>query len=79
MQSNNNECGFKNGLYLSNKESGSSVCAQKNYIAFINYDYKNEIESFSEKENNPLKFPKLLFVEVEKTILFNELDFGNVE
>jgi para-aminobenzoate synthetase component 1 len=57
---------------LSNKNFETEAYPYKNYIAFINYDYKNDIESFSEKNNNPLKFPKQLFIEVEESILIND-------
>ena len=43
--------------------------SQKAYLAFINYDYKNAIEQFAEKENNPLTFPKQLFIEAEKILV----------
>lgn len=50
-----------------------SVLPGKNYMAFINYDHKNSIEHFSEKQTNPLQFPQQLFVEAEKIIPLKEL------
>lgn len=55
-------------MYLSNKEPQGAINDGKSHIAFINYDYKNQIEHFPEKENNPLQFPKKQIIEVEKTI-----------
>ena len=46
-----------------------------NRIIFFNYDYKNGSESIIDKENNLLHFPKQLFVEVEETILLEDLIF----
>lgn len=73
FQSNKNQFGFKNRICISNKSSETQVHDHKNYIAFINYDYKNEIESFSDKINNPLQFPQQSFIEIEETILINDL------
>lgn len=62
--------GFKTQILLSNNNPLSKPDSEsKQYIYFVNYDYKNEIESFSKKENNPLSFPKQLFVEVEEIIV----------
>ncbi len=66
FNSNAHSAGFKNCIYLSNKESSETIVPGKNYIAFINYDHKNDVENFPEKENNPLTFPKQLFIEAEK-------------
>lgn len=66
-------------MHLSNKNSEANVYPGKNYIAFINYDHKNDIESFPEKNNNPLKFPKQLFIEVEESILINDLILDDKE
>ncbi len=46
----------------------------KHYIAFINYDYKNELEQFPEKELNPLRFPKRLLIEAEEIITLTPTD-----
>ncbi len=72
--SNSNKNGFKDQLLLSNKNSFSHFNDNTSQICFINYDYKNEIEHFKEKTNNPLSFPKQLFVEVEKSIDLTEID-----
>ena len=45
----------------------------KNHFAFINYDYKNDIESFEEKKTNPLEFPKYLFAEIEKQAILSHI------
>jgi para-aminobenzoate synthetase component 1 len=73
FQCNKNTLGFKNNTLLSNKNFSNSISPNKKQIAFINYDYKNEIESFTDKNNNPLQFPKQLFIEVEE-----EIDLGNI-
>lgn len=73
FQSNKNGFGFKDCLYLSNKNSAETIYPHKNYIVFINYDHKNDIESFYENNNNPLKFPKQLYIEVEESILINDV------
>lgn len=63
---------------ISNKNAESKISPGKNYIVFINYDYKNDIELLTEKNNNPLCFPKQLLIEAEQNILLSELDFINV-
>jgi para-aminobenzoate synthetase component 1 len=73
--SNSNKIGFKNQLMLSNKNSFSHFNNNTSQICFINYDYKNQIECFKEKTNNPHSFPKQLFIEVEKSIDLTEIDF----
>jgi para-aminobenzoate synthetase component 1 len=70
---NENELGFKNQILLSNNNSLKKISDNKEYIAFINYDYKNTIESSSGKENNPIQFPTQLFIEVEEKINSNDL------
>ncbi|MBI3519022.1 MAG: chorismate-binding protein, partial [Bacteroidetes bacterium] len=42
----------------------------------MSYDLKNSIESFLPKNNNPLQFPDTLFVEIEKTISYQDLQFN---
>jgi len=45
----------------------------KNYIVFLNYDYKNELEGFPEKNLNPLRFPKRLLIEADEVVTLQEL------
>ncbi len=68
-------------MLLSNKTISKHPTLNSDYIAFINYDYKNSIESFPDKQNNPLQFPEQLFIEVEKIIEFKEfnLDFTEIQ
>lgn len=70
---NNHPKCFKNQLICSNKSAIEKPSSQSSNICFINYDFKNNLELFKPKQNNPLAFPELLFVEAEKQILFNEL------
>ena len=72
FQCNKNKFGFKNTIQISNKNSKTKISLNKKHIVFINYDYKNDIESFPKKENNPFQFPKQLFIEVEQ-----EIELGN--
>lgn len=58
--------------YFSNKRSHIEDDL-KNHITFLNYDYKNDIESFKEKKTNPLEFPKYLFAEIEKQTVISNL------
>jgi len=51
---------------------------KKEYICFINYDFKQNIEFFKLKETNPLNFQKQLFIEVEQCVLFEELEFETI-
>ena len=48
-------------------------------MAFINYDHKNEIEHFPEKNNNPLVFPSQLFIESEKIIELESIDINAIQ
>ncbi len=66
----------KNIILLSNKNPENKIQPNKNYIAFINYDYKNTIEQFPEKHNNPLNFPQQLLIEIEKTVPLHEVNLG---
>ncbi len=53
---------------MSNNEPVTRIVDHVPYLCFINYDYKNQIEVFDAKQNNPLNFPDQLFVEVEKQV-----------
>lgn len=64
---------------ISNKNLGTHASVNKKQIVFINYDYKNEIESFTEKDNNPIKFPKKFYVEVEEEIHIENINFEEIE
>ena len=48
---------------------------KNNLICFIGYDFKENFETFNPKNNNPLKFPKQLFIEAEEVIDFEKIDF----
>lgn len=63
---------------LSNLNPLSHLKLNKEQICFINYDFKNNLEFFKTKNNNPLYFTQQLFIEAEQCILLNELDFGNI-
>ncbi len=60
---------------LSNKDPVYETIENKEQICFLSYDFKNSIEAFSSKKNNPLRFPDKLFIEAEKVIPYNELKF----
>ena len=73
---NNNPSGFTKSLLISNQEP-EEASLEKDQIAFINYDHKNNIEKFKPKSTNPLLFPETLFIPVEKKIEFDDLKFGS--
>lgn len=77
--SNSNKSGFENKIMLSNKISSFNFTSKKEQICFINYDLKNHIEYFTEKNNNPLQFPKLLFIEIEKEISIDHTHLEEIE
>lgn len=58
--------GFEHTLYVSDKTPVTSPEPGKAYITFINYDHKNSLEQFPEKDLNPLHFPEWLLVEAEE-------------
>ena len=62
---------------LSNKLT-NKVDVLKNQIVFFSYDYKNQLEQFNVKNNNPLQFPNTLFLEVEKVITIPISEFSNL-
>ncbi len=64
--------------YFSNNRSNITDDL-KNHIVFINYDYKNDIESFNEKKTNPLEFPKYLFADIEKQTILSNVIFETSE
>jgi para-aminobenzoate synthetase component 1 len=78
FSSNSNSLGFQNKILLSNLNPTFGYKEKKKQIAFVNYDYKNEIESFKEKENNPIKFPKQFYVEVEEEIHIENIHFEEI-
>lgn len=63
---------------LSNKESASKADENIPYLCFVNYDHKNQIETFDSKHNNPLKFPNQLLVEIEKQIALTDVSFDRI-
>lgn len=67
--------GFNSRLYVSNQKPFTHFNISKPQICFLNYDLKNETEHFISKNNNPLQFPKQLFIEVEKEIYLDEIIF----
>jgi para-aminobenzoate synthetase component 1 len=68
--------GFINQLLCSNKLTLQKPSSQSLTICFINYDYKNNIELFNPKRNNPLQCTEQpLFIEVEQMITLKELVF----
>ena len=79
FSANANKTGFQNKLLASNLKPLTHFNNLSPKICFLNYDLMDKIALFSKKENNPLKFPKQLFIKVEKTILLNSLDFENDE
>lgn len=64
---------------MSNKNDTFQINSDKKHIIFINYDYKNNIESFTEKINNPLQFPKQLLIEVEEEINIENIHFEEMD
>lgn len=76
---NNHSKGFTKKIICSNLKP--NLCYSKNStgICFISYDYKNKLEQFSEKTNNPLQFPELVFIEAEHTIDVNDFVFPENE
>lgn len=64
---------------MSNKQPDDTFKSNLNCIVFINYDYKNELENFINKENNPLQFPRAFQIEVEETIFLKDLMLNAVE
>jgi para-aminobenzoate synthetase component I len=71
---NSNAFGYKNELALSNQNPKTT--SSNNEICFINYDYKNGLESFTSKSNNPLHFPIIQFIEIEKKINYQDIIFN---
>ena len=63
---------------MSNKDSVSDTVDHKPYISFINYDYKNKLEIFTNKENNNLSFPEKLLIEVEKEISITDINLEQI-
>jgi para-aminobenzoate synthetase component 1 len=59
---------------VSNKEPHNDIEPGKEYLIFINYDHKNEIEPFIKKENNPHQFPSKLYVEADEQFYLNFSD-----
>jgi len=79
FSSNSNNLGFQNKILLSNFNPTFGYKEKKKKIAFINYDYKNEIESFIDKNNNLIQFAKQFYVEVEEEIDLENINFEEIE
>ncbi len=79
FSSNSNNLGFQNKILLSNFNPTFGYKEKKKKIAFINYDYKNEIESFIDKNNNLIQFAKQFYVEVEEEIYLENINFEEIE
>lgn len=60
---------------VSNREPLTHFNILKSQICFLNYDLKEKLETFRPKNYNPILFPQDLFIEVEKTVLLNEISF----
>ncbi len=73
--SNANKFGFKSKILASNLEPSDQFPTRNNQICFINYDFKENLETFKQKNNNPLSFSKQLFIEAEEVIEFEKIDF----
>lgn len=76
--SNSNKYGFQNKILVSNNAPLTHFEQKNEQICFINYDFKQNIELFQPKNNNPLCFPQQLFIEAEQSILLNQLNFGDI-
>ncbi len=77
FKSNSNQFGFENILLLSNSFKQNNANHNNLQLCFLNYDFKNHIETFPDKKNNPLNFPDQLYIDVEKCILLNDLIIEN--
>jgi len=75
LSANSHKYGFPDKLLVSNKNPFTHFNISKAQICFLNYDLKNDFETFIPKINNPIEFPKEMFIEVEKTILLDDLIF----
>ncbi len=63
---------------MSNKEPATQIVNHIPYICFVNYDHKNQIETFDAKQNNTLKFPNQLLIEIEKQIALTAICFDKI-
>ncbi len=77
---NKHQNGFQIQLLCSNKLALQKPSTQSLTICLINYDYKNNLELFNPKRNNPIQFnEQLFFIEAEEIILLNELVFEAIK
>lgn len=77
---NKHQNGFQIQLLCSNKLALQKPSSQSLTICLINYDYKNNLELFNPKRNNPIQFnEQLFFIEAEEIILLNELVFEAIK
>lgn len=72
FHSNKHATGFETKLLASNLSAQTKAIDGKEQICFLSYDLKNHIESFPEKNNNPLQFPVNLFIEAEEVVFPDE-------
>lgn len=79
ISTNNKGNDVRKQYFLSNKKVPLNERMAKPCICFINYDHKNDLENFKEKNNNPLLFPKQLFIEVEETSELDDSFFENIK
>jgi para-aminobenzoate synthetase component 1 len=64
-------------LLASNLPAQNKAIEGKEQICFLSYDLRNRIESFPEKNNNPLQFPDEVFVEAEEIVFPDEEFLSN--
>lgn len=63
----------KNQIWLGLQNNSKIESKPFNKLCFINYDFKNQIEDFSTKSNNPLGFPSIVLTDVSEDFSWDEL------
>ncbi len=63
---------------ISNKSSDEITFNQSEQVCFINYDFKNCLETFHSKNNNPLEFPTVLCIDVISKTISDNLNSLNI-
>lgn len=78
FNNNGHKNGFNLSAYAGNEIRNSIEISNQPQFIFYNYDYKNFIESFTSKNNSPLKFEPCYSFKAEQEFDFNQLDWSRV-
>lgn len=76
FNNNGHKNGFKNIAFAGNKIINTPFTSAKSQFVFFNYDFKNQIEKFTCKNNSPLKFDDFYCFEADHKFTLETIDLA---